>query len=347
MLYSHIRRYIPLVAVLIALVTTGGFTSLSAQMATAALDEMDMANRINQLSRPLADPELTAIKVPELYEGELEDIGPQFLLLAPPRHKYFQFLVDMQAYRTSNATLVPSNFNPGSSDITVATFQGSVISKPMDTGFGQVQLRAGMRYQFFWYGLITGRNDQVSGFPVKDNDFNVFTPFVEALWQKDGWFATAGVRYLNLYSPPQSRTTYEEVAPYWIGGYQFVLSQRDLLLLQYDGNFRFSSTKNFGLLPAGINNRTDQAFSLIYSHLLTDRFIIQPSYRFQYSYYTDSPTSRNDIYNTLGLLFAYYITDNIAVRVFGNWENRDSSSRIPSSYRNWNLGGGANLTFQF
>ncbi len=280
-----------------------------------------------------------------MYPGEFEDLGPQFLLLAPPPREWLQFYFDVMVYRTSNATLVENNV--GSSDLSVATFEVTVMPVEWTVFGGKLEPAIGLGAQVFRYGLVGDRDKMVSGQPVKNNDFNALMPFAELTWTKGPWFAFSGVRYSRLYNTVGDTTFYTEWMPYWSLGYQWNLTDVSALFLQYEGDYRFSDTETFGLQPSSINDRLDQAVLLTYSHLWYNRLVTQLGYRFQYSHYTNSAISRNDAYNTFALTAAWYFTRSLSVRAFTSYEMRNSSASFPASYKNWNVGGGANLTLRF
>jgi len=334
------------VATVLAVVYLGGARPAQAQ--PAAVQQSDTATRAQQLQTPLG-PGLKDEKVPMLYEGELEDTGPQYLLAAKPKHKWFNISSDFQIYRTDNATLAPNN--TGASDVSVLTLQGVVQGEVMDWFGVQAVPRGGFRYQSFWYGALSGRDHRIGpagGLPVKNNDFMTYTPFGEVNLQKGSILGSFGVRYAAFTNDNAvtSGTFYQEWVPYWLAGYQWSIAQNQNLTAQYDGDFRFTNSQSGGLQPVGWNDRTDHAFSLIYNYILGGNWVIQPSYRFQYSYYTYSARQRNDVYNTLSLVVAYYFNDWAAVRFLTSYEWR-SSSELGNNYQNYNIGVGANLSYSF
>lgn len=315
---------------------------LFAQMGSIA--EFDQAQRMRDLQQPHFPATEEAV-APQLYPGEFEDLGPQFLLLAPPPREWLQFYLDVMAYRTSNATLVQSN--TGSSDLSVATFEVSIMPVEWSVFGGKLEPVVGLGAQVFRYGFFGDRNKVISGLPVNENDFNALMPFAELTWEKGPWFAFTGVRYSRLYNTTADVTFYTEWMPYWSVGYQLNLSDVSALFLQYEGDYRFSDTESFGLNPPSINDRLDQAILLTYSHLWWNRLVTQLGYRCQFSHYTNAAQPRNDVYNTFALTAGWYFNRALSVRLFTSYEMRNSSASFPASYTNWNVGGGANLTLRF
>jgi hypothetical protein len=285
---------------------------------------------------------------PQLYEGELEDIGPQYVLQPEARPKYFNVMADWQLYRTDNATLSPAN--KGSTDVAVLSLQALVQSQEMswfkDTV--NVQARAGLRYQTFNYGLLSGRDKLISGQPVKDDDFMTYTPYAELAFNQGSWSGSVGVRYAaytNDNAVTQG-TFYQETVPYWLVAYQWSLTDNQMVQFQYDGDYRGTNTASGGLQPVGWNDRTDHAASLVYNYILNNAWVFQPSYRFTYSDYTNSARQRDDLVNTASFMVAYYFNGWASVRAFTSYEIRSSSEAL-QNYQDWNIGIGVNLSYSF
>jgi len=287
-----------------------------------------------------------------LYEGELEDIGPQYVLQPTARPKWFNAMLDDQIYRTNNAQQSPTN--KATSDVDVLALQLSAESETL--GFLDdidAKARAGFRYNDFTYGLISGTDRSVPpGQPVKNLDFMTYTPYAELLYQKDRWLGSTGVSYSAFTQdiPSHSGTFYQEWVPYWALGYQWNLSDVQTLLLQYNGDYRFTNTNPLGTPQAAdVNDKTDQSLSVVYSHILGNHWVLQPSYRLMWSGYSNSvPSGRNDIYNTFSMVVAYYFDNGISLRAFTSYEFRNSSGTGTNfNYQNWNIGAGINAGYSF
>jgi hypothetical protein len=339
-----------------------GLGSPGLQAQPAAVQTAQLATTTQQLQTPLS-PGFTNGKAPALYEGELEDLGPQYVLVPKPAHKWFNVMFDWQTYYTNNAAL--SEIDRQSTDVNAMTVQLLAQAPVYKVGDLQVQPRLGFRYQAYWYGLLSGQNRLVGGAaaqggtPVWNNDFMTYTPFLEALYQYGKFLGSTGVRYAaftnsHVQTQPSTTTTfYQEFAPYWLLGYQITLGKSQMLLLQYDGDFRLSDTPQpTTLIPTNLNDRTDNALSVVYSYILGGKWAFQPTYRYQWSYYTNgssNPTGgphRSDQYDTLSLVIAYYFTDYCSARVFTSYEWR-SSNVAGNNYQNLNAGAGVNLSYNF
>jgi len=316
----------------------------------SAVDTAQSVTTTQQLQKPLK-PANTSGQVPMLYEGELEDLGPQYVLQPQDRPKYFQVMSDLQLYHTNNAALAPGN--KLGTDVTVLTLQAAVQSTTAEWFDGwQTQASAGMRYQSYWYGIFSGRNQSTTQPPsfsaVSDLDFQIYSPFVALNFKKDPWYGALGLRYasFNNDNAVSNENFYSEWVPSGTFGYQWNIDSQRILQFQYDGDFRATNTDEKGLHPVGWEDRTDHSISIIYSRILGQNWVIQPSYRLMWSEYTNPDRYRSDIYNTAALMVAYYFNDNASVRAFTSYEWR-SSSEFGNNYESWNLGIGFSLNVSF
>jgi len=324
--------------------------ALPAAAQQSAIDTAQSTTVTQQLQKPLQPAAASGSQgdVPLLYEGEMEDTGTQYVLQPKPAIKYFQVLGDLQYYRSDNPTLAPGNKT--ASDISVLTIQASVSSPAADwfDGTAKGQFRAGLRFQDYWYGLFYGRDRIITGAPIKYSDFMTTSPYVEATARGENWYGSLGLRYAayDNNNALTSGTFYQEWVPSGTLGYQWNISAQKTVQFQYDGDFRKTSTQSAGLLPGGWNDRSDQALSLIYSDILNDHWVIQPSYRIMWSDYTNDNRHRNDVYNTLSFLVAYYFNETWSARAYTSYEWR-SSSEFGNNYSNWNLGVGLSFGASF
>ena len=293
--------------------------------------------------------------VPTLYEGELEDVGPQMLLLENPPHRWFFADADLQNYYTSNAALADS---ATWSDVTVFTAGAGVNGKPLDTAGGKLALSGGYRYQTFQYGLLSGRADHTladsAGVKLDRLDFSTHTGRLDADWTRGGWSAGVSGRYTAYIQDSDGKTTYQEWVPSVRGGYRFTLSERDFLSVDLDAAYRFTRTPRSaaGLSVEGDRyDRYDLGASVAYTHVFGSSFLLRPAYRFQYSDFTEGgaiirPTNdRDDFLHTLSLTAGYYYNRNVSVRVFGSCEFRESDEA--ADYSNVNAGAGAMVALTF
>ena len=335
---------LPALALLTGLFLAGALPAVAQQ---SAVDTAQSTSTTQQLQKPLQTPAAAQGDVPLLYEGENEDVGTQFVLQPKPKVNYFQAAGDVQVYRSDNPTLAPANKT--ASDITVLTVQAAVQSASSEWFDGVMgQSRLGFRFQDYWYGVISGRNQIITGAPVKYSDFTTLSPYGEISLRSDNWYGTVGLRYSSYdnNNALASGTFYQEWVPSGTLGYQMNVAAHQTVQFQYDVDYRRTETKTGGLLPTSWNDRVDNALSIIYSDIIGDHWVIQPSYRIMWSKYTLPQRNRSDVYDTLSFLVAYYFNPNLSARAFTSYEWR-SSSEPGNNYGNWNLGAGLSVSASF
>ncbi len=321
--------------------------ALPAAAQPTAVDTAQSTTTTQQLQKPLATPGSDASQAPLLYEGEMDDVGPQYVLQPEPKPKYFSVSSDWQLYHTDNAVLAPAN--KAGTDVNVFS-----ISADMHTQEKQwwskytAQFSGGIHYQYYWYGVFSDRNAIASGAPIKNSDFQTITPYAQFSLKRDEYSGVAGIRYADFSNnnATTSGTFYQEWVPYWTLSRQMNLAAHEIFQVQYDGDYRATNTPSGGLQPVGWNDRVDNALSLVYSYIVNDHFLLQPSLRVMSSIYTADGRHRSDVYTTLSFVAAYYFNENASVRAFTSWEERDSSE-AGNNYQDWNLGVGGSLQFQF
>lgn len=336
-----------------------GACALHAQDASRVTNTVDEANRRREIpNAPKKADENT--RIPTLYDGEVEDVGPQLLLLEAPPHDWFQALVDVQNYYTSNATLVENNETW--SDVTVLTAQVGVNARPITVGSGKLAFNTGYRYQKFAYGWLSGRTNRdiagaAPGTKLDSLNFGTHTAFLNAEWTQGGWSAGTGIRYSAYIADNTDKTTYQEWVPSVHGGYRFTLSERDFISIDGDLSYRVSHTAlpQFvaNIVGTDLNDRADLGLNASYTHIFGEHFLLQPAYRFQYSNYTQGGSTaaggagREDFFHIFSLTAGYYFNKNFSVRVFTSAEIRDTTEAVIADYRNFNVGAGAMAVITF
>ena len=110
-----------------------------------ASQQVDNAQRQRQLQSLAGLPDTTNA-VPEFYEGETSDIGPQSVLLVKRQRTYFQAFADEQFFYTDNAFL--ANHGKQSASVLISTVQAALAPSPYAAGwrfvFAARWLSAGM-----------------------------------------------------------------------------------------------------------------------------------------------------------------------------------------------------------
>ena len=106
-------------------------------------------------------------------------------------------------------------------------------------------------------------------------------------------------------------------------------------------------------IPSSLNYRLDQVIRIAYSQEVYENLYLQPFFRFQYTLYTNNASAvstingRNDFLYTAGLNVNYVITDWASVRLFFNYDKRESDSPAFADYEVFNGGGGATVVLSF
>ena len=335
--------------------------ALHAQDASRVTGTAETAERQRKAAEPEPKTESPTKRIPTLYEGETEDLGPQLLLLRPPPHRWFMALADIQNYYTSNAALTESPTTD--TDVLVLSAQAGFESPgiPLGGAKGKLGFSGGYRYQNFLYGWISQtQNHDIAGGVGKIDalDFQTHTAYLAADWSDGGWSAGLSGRFSAFIATHGDRTTYQEWAPGAHAGYRFTLTDRDFLSVGGDFTYRISHT----MLPSfvepilgnDLNDRADFGLNLTYTKIIADRFLIQPAYRLQYSQYTqggstpaDDGAGRRDFQHTFSFTLGYYFCEYCSARLFASAEIRDSSEPTIADYRNFNFGGGAMVVARF
>jgi len=328
------------------------FSAVSTAFGQTAIFQQDLTNTSDDVSPEVG--EWRKSTAPYFFEEEIEDVGPQYLLSAAQKRTVFRFSGDFQTYFTSNANL--TNNGAVNSSISVGTIQPEFLPFETNIDEGLVSTRVGVRFQWYRYGIYGNQDKQVfPNYPVSNNDFDSISPYAEANYRNGGWYGAIGFEYTQLENQFADRIFYKESAPYWAGGYTLEVTPQSAFYFQYDGRYRFTKTTP-GATPipfiGDLNNRVDQAFSIIYSHIFFEDLLVQGSYRFQWTGYTDGSRlqgnrNRDDIYNTVSAVVSYWVFDEVAVRVFVNWQDRNTDDRFAQDYQVFNGGGGVNISMNF
>lgn len=283
--------------------------------------------------------------VPTIYDGELEDIGPQYLLLEKARRKWLEFFADLQVYRTSNANLIENN--PAHTDILAATVEVAAIPYEAKKWGGSLKTRLGYKHQQFFYGTLSGDTDLLNGIQADNLDFNNRQPFTDLSFKKGPWTYRAGVYYSELRNRKSSNLFYSELVPSWSVAYDIFLNPQAMITLNYRGTYRLTDSESFGLLPDGWNDQTEHTLSATYSRLIREKFLFQAGAGFKYAYFTESNRDREDILGFTNVTLAYFINERASVRLFSSYEARESSESTSADYRNLNIGAGAAFSFKY
>lgn len=283
--------------------------------------------------------------VPELFAGEMEDVGPQFLLVAPPPARPLELWTDLEITGTSNATLVETN--PKASTVTSAQAGGSWHLGERPLAGGRFALESGFKIQTYRYGLISGPKARINFLEIDRNDFDLIGAHLQAAWRRDGWTAAATLRGASLRNRGNDRVFYQELAGEWQIFRQWRPTPRRAWALGLEGAVRWSHTDSFGLLPAGWNNRLEQGLVAILDQTIAARWRLQPALRVQGTRYTHRDRDRSDLHASGRLSVVYALTAAAELRLGLGYDRRDSSEPVIADFRKWDLGlaGGARWRF--
>lgn len=325
-------------------------SSIHAQTAAQQIEQVEQVNRLRELRRSLFDVPETMTRAPLISEEELEDVGPQYLLQFKPRRQWFEALFDVQYYYTSNF-----NFNEEESErnpvgeidtgVLVSTAQFAFAPSPFRVWDGWLSPRVGYRHQWYNYGLDNTEN-QLNNF-----DFDVQTVFGEVSYQfLENWNARIGLSWTRLLNHEDVGNRedysefYKEFVPEWEIQRYIKFNPNSLLVIGYEGNYHHTEvdpTPN-----AYINDRMDHILTVSYLHQLTSSIILQPYYRFTYTDYWENG-DRNDFLHSIGLVTSYHFNKWASIRLFCNYDKRESDDPFVPDYEKIDAGGGATLVFRF
>lgn len=323
----------------VALIT--GFAPLWAQ---APLDQIESTER-NQFDPAARDASNNDLLAPTIYDGELEDIGPQYLLLQQERRKWFEFFTDLQAYSTTNATLVQDDAE--GADILAATAELAVVPFLKKVWGGNLKARIGTRQQIFFYGALSDSNARINGTIADDLDFTNNQTFTDIRFRKGPMSYMIGAHYSELTNRNSSEKFYKEFVPKWSASYDIEINPTAMFTVSYNGNIRFTEVDGFGFVPDNWNDQTEHTISGTFSNLLSDKLLLQTGAGLEYSYYLESGRDRQDTLGFLNLTVAYFFNKHVSARLFTSYELKESSESTAEDYTNLNIGGGASFNLAF
>ena len=286
--------------------------------------------------------DLSTQQAPELFPGEMEDVGPQFLVAreqqAAAERKLIEAFFDTQLFYTSNALLTEKGNQDTS--VMVYTLQAAINLPQFELFGGTVSPKAGYRHQWWRYSLDDTAN-QLNNF-----DFAVGSLFIGAQhnWG-DKWVATLALDYNRFLSADEEwNEFYTELVPNWGLEHIIPIGEKAQLTLGYYGAYHFTHTDP---QPTNnINDRLDNALGFTYTRELIPSLFLQANYRWQWSHYTEN-SDRNDIYHNAGLALVYMFNDWASLRAFISYENRNSTDDTIPDYNKWDTGGGVTFTARF
>lgn len=341
----------------ISLVLAGLPCALRAQ---PSIEQLERTQREMQLQQPKMLNLSTNAEAPEMYPGENADVGPQRILrVKPPRRSWFEVVADSQYFYSDNAYL--SDPNKVSTAILVNTIQAAFAPSAYDLWNGQFAPVIGYRSQWFNYDLggSTPGLDRLN--------FNAQTAFLSLRYQREKWFYTFGFDFTRLLDQERYDEVYREYVPYIALQRTFPVNDNLLFSAGAQIGYHFTDIPQARLIipvtnatslvisPASdVNDRFDASLTLSMAWMIAPQLVLQPFYRFQYTYYAGfaqghgiPEVGRSDYINSLGTTLTYYFTKNISARLFVNYEIKDSDFSKSVEYHKLDAGGGLSLDVRF
>jgi len=322
----------------------------SAQMPNASqqVDSLQQRRQLEQAAQMM----VATNGVPELYAGESSDMGPQSVIQTKPRRTYLAAFADAQYFYTDNMFL--ANQNKQGADVLVSTVQVALAPTPYEVQGGLLAPRLGIQEQWFNYGLARSGQISVYNFPTHTFknvsldafDFNAMTVFTDAQWSKENWTFTLGTDYRRLNNAQSSDGFYKEYVPRWAARRDFITSDKTMISIGYEGDYRLTDTQNVPPANGGnFNDRTDHSLVIAGSWRLCRCAFLQPSYRFQYTHFTAA--TRDDYLNSFGLALYFPINDHVTLRTYVSYDNLKTDGFYVQNSETLNAGGGVNLRVRF
>jgi len=313
------------------------------------VDSVQQRQQLEQSAQPMV-----VTNVPELYDGESDDVGPQSVLQMKPARTYFEAHGDVQYFHTDNMFL--ANSGKQGADVLVGTVEAALAPTPYEFAGGQLAPRLGFQEQWFNYGLASSGTVNVynpynvsapnSTAHLDQFDFNAMTVYTDAAWRRDNWTLSLGADYRRLLDSGSYDEFYKEWVPRWGISRDFLLSDTKMISLGYEGDYRLTDTPNsFTAVGRNFNDRADNGLSIVGSWRVCQHVILQPYYVFNFTHYTT--IHRNDLLHTFGLALYVPINDQISLRAFATYDNLKTDGYFVQSYQKLDLGGGLNFVYRF
>ena len=341
---TQMKMYKKLVGLSLACMGLLAVSSQAQPSAATSVQQMQNFQQNMTQQKPLLSLR-TGTNAPETYPGEDKEVGPQHILRLLPLHTLFEVDVDSQYLYTDNAMLTRRPVR--SSTELVNTIRAAISPTPYKMGNGRFAPSIGYLSQWYDYGL--------GGDDLSAMDFNVQTAFASAkyLFPND-WSVFGEFDYTRLSSQQLIKHFYSDYTP--IVGVQRLIQvgNRGLISASLQADYHDSWTINS---PNNSQDRADGIFSLAFGYQFTPHFMVQPSYRFQYTYYQhatsttpgiNGPSGRNDYLNSFGITAAYYFTPNLSLRVFANDDIKMvDHDKLAPQYHDYNFGVDLSYSIRF
>ncbi len=286
-----------------------------------------------------------AMTVAEIFAGETEDVGPQFLLQAKPAVRRFEVWTDCEYLGTNNVLLAPTH--PTKS--TLLSAQAGLIWRAKEIAWrgGKWRWDIGTRAQIYRYGFLDNANLPVNFIELSRNNFDLGAVRTSLTWQRGNWLAAGGLGETALRSRSMGRQFYRETVADWQVFRQWTLRPNTVLAAGLDGAQRWTRTDSFGLLPDSWNDRAELSLVATLERRLGAQWRLQPSLRLQATHYTHADRSRNDRHIFARVSLTRVLGEHAEARLSFGHEQRESSDVTVNDYKKWDLGLGGTVRWQF
>ncbi len=314
-----------------------------------AVNQADAVKRQQELEKQLLQatkPGSVEMDAPELFQGELKDVGAQSILKVKQQRTSFEAAFDSQFFYTSNQNLTE---DATGTTLFVNTAQLAYSPPPIQTSHGAFIPRVGVRHQWFNYGL--GDRPASKG----DVDFDIQTAYAETRWSfRQNWVAELGAEWSRLINHSPNYTTYRQFYSEWLPRVgltrQVPFSETRYLTFSWQMNYHLSDSPDALLsappAPRNTNDRLDNSFLAAYTHTLNPKLTMQPYYRLMLTRF-GGQTGRFDYLHTVGLSAYLTLHEKVSLRSFLAYEIRDSDTALVADYSKFDFGAGLNLNFRF
>ena len=297
-----------------------------------------------QVSAP-PPPFAAGAPVPELFAGELADLGPQYLLLPAPRAGELELWGDAEYSGTSNVMLEETQPQASS----VLSLQSGVNwrSTPHAWGAGRVTWQAGARAQTYRYGFLANANTPINFIEIDRNNFDLAGAHLSAQWQHARWLAGTALRGALLHNRHSGREFYREAALEAHLLRLWTPTPRLRLAAGADAAWRRTRTATFGLLPAGWNDRVELALVAAAEWDCGEAWRLAPALRVQGAHYTQRERERDDVVASARLALVRPLGPHTEMRLSLSHDRRESSEPLVTDYAKWDAALGAAFAFRF
>ena len=326
------------IAVLSLALLSSGTVSRLVYAQPVPVQQFNNEQQRRQFQEPLVGI-TTSTNAPELYPGENEDVGPQAILKLNRSRTLFDMSVDTQFMYTDNNRLTDDN--KIDTALAINTVQFAVAPTAYALGPGEFAPSIGFRSQWYNYGLGAGESEDVL-------DFNAQTVFALMQYQyQQRWVFGGGLDYTRLLDQQKYNEFYTEITPHLFVQRSFPIRDNLAFSASWQGMYHFTTVDP--LPKSDVNDRVDNTLGLVLSYQPIEKLVLQPFYRFQYTYYPDTAfnTDRSDYFNIVGAAVSYYFTPRLVARIFATGTFRESDDSNISSYQKFDTGIGAFFAVNF